>query len=152
MLCLWYQSSYRQTSFCGRPLGLGLEHLNEKKLFVWECNCLHLFYHRLHSKPAMSNRGQRAACSPGDVLCGPVSFSLLCMYKTMTACLYFDHLKFDIFDAMVFTAWWEEAGNSIDFSPCNRKVWSPIKILTGRSASSSRLCPVSAYSIASQLM
>jgi len=88
-----------------------------------------------------------------NVLCGPVSVSLLCMYKTMTACLYFDHLKFDIFDAIVFTAWWEEAGNSIiDFSPCSRKVWSPIKKLTGRSASSSRLCPVSAYSIASQLM
>jgi len=70
----------------------------------------------------------------------------------MTACVYFDHLNFGIFDAIVFAAWWEEAGNSIDVLHCSRKVWSPIKKLTGRSASSSRLCPVSAYFIASQLM
>jgi len=31
------------------------------------------------------------------------------LYKTMTGCLYFDDLKFNIFDAIVFSAWWEEA-------------------------------------------
>jgi len=36
------------------------------------------------------------------VLCYLVSFLLLCMYNTMIACLYFDNLKFDILDAMVF--------------------------------------------------
>ena len=37
------------------------------------------------------------------VLFGPVSFSLSFMYNTITAWLYFCHLKFDIFDAMVFS-------------------------------------------------
>jgi len=44
-------------------------------------------------------RGLRAAYS--KVLCGPVSFSLLCIYNTMTTRVYFYDRKFDIFDAMV---------------------------------------------------
>ena len=47
---------------------------------------------------------------------------------------------------------WEEAVNSIDFSHSSRKAWRTIDKLTGRSGSSSGLCPVSANSIASQLV
>jgi len=47
---------------------------------------------------------------------------------------------------------WEEAVNSIDFSHSSRKAWRTINKLTGRSGHSSRLCPVSATSIASQLV
>jgi len=47
---------------------------------------------------------------------------------------------------------WEEAVNSIDFSQSTRKAWRTINKLTGGSARSSRLCPVSANSIASQLV
>ena len=47
---------------------------------------------------------------------------------------------------------WEEAVNSIDFLHSSRKAWSTISKLTGRSGCSSRLCPISAYSIASQLV
>ena len=47
---------------------------------------------------------------------------------------------------------WEEAANSIDFSHSRRKVWRTINKLTGRSGSSFRQCPVSANSIASQLV
>jgi len=47
---------------------------------------------------------------------------------------------------------WEEAVNSNDFSHSSRKAWRTINKLTGRSGRSSRLCPVSANSIASQLM
>jgi len=47
---------------------------------------------------------------------------------------------------------WEEAVNSIDLSHSSRKAWSTISKLTGRSGRSSRLCPVSANSIASQLV
>jgi len=47
---------------------------------------------------------------------------------------------------------WEEAFNSIDFSHSSRKAWRTIKKLTGRSGCSSRLSPVSATSIASQLV
>ena len=47
---------------------------------------------------------------------------------------------------------WEEAVNSIDFSHSSRKAWRTIYKLTGRSGRSSRLCPVSANSIASQLV
>ena len=43
---------------------------------------------------------------------------------------------------------WEEAVNSIDFSHSSRKAWRTINKLTGRSGRSSRLCPVSANSIA----
>jgi len=35
------------------------------------------------------------------VLCGAASFSLLHIYTAMIACLWFDNLNFDIFDAMV---------------------------------------------------
>jgi len=45
---------------------------------------------------------------------------------------------------------WEEAVNSIDFSHSSRKAWRTINKLTGRSGRSSRVCPVSANSIASQ--
>ena len=47
---------------------------------------------------------------------------------------------------------WEEAVNSIDFAHSSRKAWSTISKLTGRSGRSSHLCPVSANSIASQLV
>jgi len=47
---------------------------------------------------------------------------------------------------------WEEAVNSIDFSHSSRKAWRTINKLTGKSGRSSRLCPVSANSIASQLV
>jgi len=47
---------------------------------------------------------------------------------------------------------WEEAVNSIDLSDSSRKAWRTINKLTGRSGRSSRLCPVSANSIASQLV
>ena len=47
---------------------------------------------------------------------------------------------------------WEEAVNSIDVSHSSRKVWSTINKLTGRSGRSSRVCPVSANSFASQLV
>jgi len=47
---------------------------------------------------------------------------------------------------------WEEAVNSIDFSHSSRKAWRTINKLTGRSGRSSRLCSVSANSIASQLV
>jgi len=39
----------------------------------------------------------------GRAACGPVSFSILCMYNTMTTCIYFDNFKFDIFDAVVLS-------------------------------------------------
>ena len=45
-----------------------------------------------------------------------------------------------------------EVVNSINFSHCCRKAWKTINKLTGRSGSSSRLCPVSANSIASHLV
>ena len=44
------------------------------------------------------------------------------------------------------------AVNSIDFSHSSRKAWRTINKLTGRSGRSSHLCPVSANSIASQLV
>jgi len=47
---------------------------------------------------------------------------------------------------------WEEAVNSIDFSYSSHKAWSIINKLTGRSGRSSRLCPMSVNSIASQLV
>jgi len=47
---------------------------------------------------------------------------------------------------------WEETVNSIDFSHPSRKAWRTINKLTGRSGRSSRQCPVSANSIASQLV
>jgi len=47
---------------------------------------------------------------------------------------------------------WEEAVNSIHFSHSSRKAWRTINKLTGRSGRSFRLCPVSANSIASQLV
>jgi len=47
---------------------------------------------------------------------------------------------------------WEEAVNSIDFSHSSRMAWRTINKLAGRSGRSSRLCPVSANSIASQLV
>ena len=47
---------------------------------------------------------------------------------------------------------WEEAVNSIDFSHSSRKGWRTINKLTGRSGRSSRICPVSANAIASQLV
>jgi len=77
------------------------------------------------------------------VLCSPVSLSLWCAYNTTTACLYYYKHKFNIFDTLVFTAWWEEAVNSID---------STINKCTGRSGHSSNLCPVSTNSTASQLV
>jgi len=47
---------------------------------------------------------------------------------------------------------WEEAVNSIKFSHSSRKAWRTINKLTGRSGRSSRVCPVSANSMASQLV
>jgi len=47
---------------------------------------------------------------------------------------------------------WEETVNSIDFSHSSCKAWRTINKLTGRSGRSSRLCPVSANSIALQLV
>jgi len=47
---------------------------------------------------------------------------------------------------------WEEAVNSINFSHSSRKAWRTINKLTDRSGLSSRICPVSANSIASQLV
>jgi len=47
---------------------------------------------------------------------------------------------------------WGEAVNSIYFSYPGRKAWSAIKKLFGRSGNYSRLCPISANSIASQLV
>jgi len=47
---------------------------------------------------------------------------------------------------------WEEAVNSIDFSHSSCNVWSIINKLTVRSGRSSRLCPVSGNSTASQLL
>ena len=47
---------------------------------------------------------------------------------------------------------WEEVVNSNDFFHSSRKAWSTINKLTGRSGRSSRLCPVSPNSIASQLV
>ena len=47
---------------------------------------------------------------------------------------------------------WEELVNSIDFLHSSRKAWRTINKLIGRSGCSSRLCPVSANSIASQLV
>jgi len=47
---------------------------------------------------------------------------------------------------------WGEAVNSIDFSHSSRKAWRTINKLTSRPERSSRLCTVSAKSIASQLM
>ena len=47
---------------------------------------------------------------------------------------------------------WEEAVNSIDFSHSSRKAWRTINKLTGRSGRSSHVCPISANSIASQLV
>jgi len=47
---------------------------------------------------------------------------------------------------------WEEAVYSIDFWHSSRKAWDTINKLTGRSGRSSRLCSVSANSIASQLV
>jgi len=47
---------------------------------------------------------------------------------------------------------WEEAVNYNDFSHSSRKAWRTIKKLTGRSGRSFHQCPVSAKSIASQLV
>jgi len=47
---------------------------------------------------------------------------------------------------------WEEAVNSIDFLHSSRKAWSTTNKLTSRSGCSSRLCPISTNSIASQLV
>ena len=47
---------------------------------------------------------------------------------------------------------WEEDFNSIEFSHSSRKAWRTLNKLTGRSGRSSHLCPVSANSIASQLV
>ena len=47
---------------------------------------------------------------------------------------------------------WEEAVNSTDFSHSSRNAWRTINKVTGRSGRSSRLCPVSANPIASQLV
>ena len=47
---------------------------------------------------------------------------------------------------------WEEAVNSIDFSRSSRKAWRTINKLTGSSGRSYRVCPVSANSIALQLV
>ena len=71
----------------------------------------------------------------------------------MTACLYFYNLKFDIFNAVVFTAWLDETVNSIDFFHSNRKAWTTISRpkFTGRSGHFF-LRPVSANSIDSQLV
>ena len=50
------------------------------------------------------------------------------------------------------TEQWEEAIKPINFSHTNRTAWRTISKLTGRSGHSSRLCPVSANSITSQLV
>ena len=47
---------------------------------------------------------------------------------------------------------WDEAVNSIDFSHSSRKAWSTINNLSRGSGHSSRLCPISAKSMASQLV
>ena len=47
---------------------------------------------------------------------------------------------------------WSEAVRSIDFSHSNRKAWSNLNNLTGRSRHSPRHCSVSADAIASQLV
>ena len=47
---------------------------------------------------------------------------------------------------------WEEAVNYIDFLHSSRKAWRTIKKLTGKSGCSFHQCPVSANSIASQLV
>jgi len=47
---------------------------------------------------------------------------------------------------------WEETVNSIDFSHSNCKAWNTLNKLAGRSGRSSRVCPLSTKSIASQLM
>ena len=47
---------------------------------------------------------------------------------------------------------WAEAVNSNGFSHFSRKAWRTINKLTGGSGHSSRMCPVSANSIASQLV
>jgi len=47
---------------------------------------------------------------------------------------------------------WGEAVNPIDFSHPSGKAWSAINKLVGRSGNYSRLCPISANSIASQLV
>ena len=47
---------------------------------------------------------------------------------------------------------WSEAVRSIDFSHSSRKAWSILNNLTGSSQRSPRHCPVSADSIASQLV
>ena len=47
---------------------------------------------------------------------------------------------------------WSEVVRSIDFSHSNRKAWSTLNNLTGRSRHSPRHCPVSADAIASQLV
>jgi len=47
---------------------------------------------------------------------------------------------------------WEEAVNSIDFSHSSRKAWRTINKLIGRSGRSSHFCPISANSIALQLV
>jgi len=52
----------------------------------------------LHLNPAMSNAvplGLHVAQS--QLLSSPVRFSLLCMYSSMKACIYFDSLKFENF-------------------------------------------------------
>jgi len=47
---------------------------------------------------------------------------------------------------------WEEAVTSVKFSHSSRQAWRTINKLTGRSGRSSHQCPVSANSIASQLV
>ena len=47
---------------------------------------------------------------------------------------------------------WSEAVRSIDYSHSSRKAWSILNNLTGRSRHSPRHCPVSADTIASQLV
>jgi len=47
---------------------------------------------------------------------------------------------------------WQEVVNSIDFSHCGRWAWRTINKLTGRSGRSFHQCPVSANSIAAQLV
>jgi len=47
---------------------------------------------------------------------------------------------------------WEETVNSIDFSHSNRKAWRIINKLTGTYGHSFHQCPISANSIASQLV
>jgi len=47
---------------------------------------------------------------------------------------------------------WQEAVNSIDFLHSSPKAWRTVNKLTGRSGRSSRVCPLSANSIASQLV